>query len=83
MSRPWKALVFLMMAAIVGTAGWSEGPRSVPQEEEEDDKAILQDLEIVRELEMLHMLEILQEMEILREMEPATPLEPQREEEGR
>lgn len=84
MPRVWKLLLLLsLMAAMVGTAGWSQQPGSVPREAQKEDDAIPQDLEVVRELEMLQMLEMLQEMEILGEMDPSLPPTSAREEEAR
>lgn len=84
MPRVWKPLLLLgLMAAMMGTAAWSEQPGPVPQEEQKEDDAILQDLEIVRELEMLQMLEMLQEMEMLGEMDPSLPQGSESEEEVR
>jgi hypothetical protein len=71
------------MAAMMGTAGWTEQPRPVPREQQKEDDAILQDLEIVRELEMLQVLEMLQKMEMLGEMEQFLPPEPEGEEKAR
>lgn len=84
MARAWKPLLLVgLIAAMTGTAGWSEQPGPVPQEQQKEDDAILQDLEIVRELEMLQMLEMLQEMEMLGEMDPSLPPTSAREEEVR
>ena len=80
----WKPLLVLsLMAAMTGTAGWSQQPGPVPREAQKEDDAILQDLEVVRELEMLQMLEMLQEMEILGQMDPSLPPPSAREEEVR
>jgi hypothetical protein len=86
MPRVWKPLLLLsLIAAMMGTAAWSQQPGPVPREaqKEKEDEAILQDLEVVRELEMLQMLEMLQEMEILGEMDPSVPPASAREEEAR
>ncbi len=84
MSWRWKLLFLLgVLEAVTGGAGWSEQSTPVPQKNQQEDEAILKDLEIVKDLEMLQMLEILQEMEVLRELDPSLPPGSQSEEGAR
>lgn len=83
---PWVRKLVLLLAFVGAAApavGRSEGLKAMSREENEEEDAILQDLEIVKELEMLHMMEMLQEMEILRDIDPLLPPGSEREEETR
>ena len=84
MPRAWTLLCLLgLMAAMMGTAAWSEQSQPIPREEQQEDDAILQDLEIVRELEMLELFDLLQYMEMLGDMDSSQPRESLTEERDR
>jgi hypothetical protein len=81
MPRLWRRLLLLgLMGAVAGTVGWRGELRAASREEEEQEDAIIQDLDILEELEMLQMFEMLQEIEILSEVDPR--LYPRSEREG-